>query len=80
VIVCISMQVLVAAHAAYEAIKHWFADHGTDLTAGACGVFCATEAAVTLGIGAPVCAAACALWVFSSSHIINVTWVWPQMF
>ncbi|XP_055998925.1 uncharacterized protein LOC130047608 [Ostrea edulis] len=51
----------MSVHSAVEAIKHWFASHGTQLTAGACGVFCAAEAAATLGIGAPVCAAACAL-------------------
>lgn len=52
----------VSVHEAVDAIKHWFASHGTQLTAGACTVFCATTTAVeTLGISAPVCAAACAL-------------------
>uniref|UniRef100_A0A8W8LJF3 Uncharacterized protein n=1 Tax=Magallana gigas TaxID=29159 RepID=A0A8W8LJF3_MAGGI len=52
----------MSVHEAFGLIKHWFASHGTQLTASACTVFCATATAVeTLGISAPICAAACAL-------------------
>ena len=52
----------VSVHQAYESIKNWLASHGTAMSAGACSITCASATALeTMGISAPICAAACAL-------------------
>uniref|UniRef100_A0A8W8LIW0 Uncharacterized protein n=3 Tax=Magallana gigas TaxID=29159 RepID=A0A8W8LIW0_MAGGI len=52
----------LSVHQAVDSIKHWFASHGTALSAGSCSIVCASATALeTMGMSAPICAAACAL-------------------
>ncbi|KAK3090056.1 hypothetical protein FSP39_008860 [Pinctada imbricata] len=60
----------LSLHAAYESIKSCFSSHGLQLTSAACSVTCASATALeTMGISAPICAAACGLSEISFGQV-----------